>query len=66
MSKILSLPVDKTFLAFSPAFGAVVRMINNLFFKNFNEVFFLVIKNQHNLIFATTASKDLVTFKNLD
>lgn len=52
MSKILSLPVDKTFLAYSPAFGAVIRMIHNLFFKNFNEVYLLVIKNQHNLIFC--------------
>lgn len=66
MSKILSFPVDKTLLAFSPAFGAVVKMIRNLFFKNFNEIYFLIIRSQHSLIFATTASKDLVTFKDLD
>lgn len=45
MAKILSFPVDKTLLTFSPSFGAVVKMIHNLFFKNFSEIYSLVIKN---------------------
>lgn len=39
-------------------------MIYILFFENFNKINFLV-KNEHNLIFATSTSRDLVTFKDL-